>query len=435
MFRVVSGARIFRIVSFISAFLADATLSLIFGVLLLPNAAHSAPPRVLSADLALIFTPQQENSISAADVIAPLTEALLPRDVLQQVSDAYMRTAVGNALEAENAYSDWKLVSTRIVPCSPLGVVPSANTQIFCWPELRLVWQPIISNFRRYTVILPSFADDRAIHALYDVNPLIALNSADATRARLLLTKIRTALESSPASPLKILSNEELLDFQKLRNKVTEILMQKALDLRSGRFSENSYSTLTERPEFSDPTAKNVFIGKFKILLAALTSRQELKELTSFSLPEGRDPPQIDDWVFIQFLRQNGSLAQQNIKLRSAIDGRTLFNFGTAPRASQMRDAPEIHTALETMNSKDANEIKQRVLLSPQELPSKKDIISDRNLTLVPNTSCGSCHKLNSLRFDFHALSYLEDRDVSISSRVKTDVQRDLEWLQRFPAP
>jgi hypothetical protein len=96
-----------------------------------------------------------------------------------------------------------------------------------------------------------------------------------------------------------------------------------------------------------------------------------------------------------------------------------------------MRDDPELHTALETMPAVDAEELKKRVLLSPQELSSKSNIINDRALSLVPNTTCGSCHKFNPLRFDFHNLSYLEDRTISVSPRVRFDVERDLQWLEQ----
>ncbi|MCX6130742.1 MAG: hypothetical protein NTX25_16995, partial [Proteobacteria bacterium] len=59
--------------------------------------------------------------------------------------------------------------------------------------------------------------------------------------------------------------------------------------------------------------------------------------------------------------------------------------------------------------------------------------IQDRQQTLVPNTSCVSCHKLNALRFDFHNFSYLEDRDITISPRVIRDVELDLAWLRKHP--
>jgi hypothetical protein len=104
---------------------------------------------------------------------------------------------------------------------------------------------------------------------------------------------------------------------------------------------------------------------------------------------------------------------------------------GKNPKASQIRDDPELHTALESLPQNDAEELRKRVLLSPQELSSKRDVINDRTLSLVPNTTCGSCHMFNPLRFDFHNLSYLEDRTVSVSPRVHFYFMRDLQWLKQ----
>ena len=35
--------------------------------------------------------------------------------------------------------------------------------------------------------------------------------------------------------------------------------------------------------------------------------------------------------------------------------------------------------------------------------------------TLVPNTSCATCHSFNELVFDFHNLSFLESADITIA--------------------
>jgi hypothetical protein len=411
-------------------------LSRMISILILPalmtaEPALTAPLRINNADLAVILPAQRTLRIAASDFVAPLSEALLPRDLLKQVEDAYRDTPVGDALATENTYSDWTLVSVRIAPCSPLGVIPGNAAQVFCWPEVRLVWQPVLKDFRRYAVVLQSFADDRAIHALYDFNPSLALAPADASRAALLLSKIRKALMNNPTSPQSSLTEDEINEFIKLRDSASDALMAKALALRSGQFTDADYTSFGERPEFNNAQSAGDFITKLKAFLSASAPRSGLKEMTSFSLPEGREPPQADEWFFLQFLKEGQSMVQQNIKLHSAADGRVLFDFGPAPVGSQMRDDPLLHTALETMSTIDAAEIRKRVLLSPSEIGEKKNIISDRNITLVPNTSCASCHKFNNLRFDFHALSYLEDREISVSPRVKIDVSRDLEWLNQ----
>ena len=46
---------------------------------------------------------------------------LLSAAWLGQVSDAYLETDVMDALEVENWYEEWQVVSVRVAPCGPLG--------------------------------------------------------------------------------------------------------------------------------------------------------------------------------------------------------------------------------------------------------------------------------------------------------------------------
>lgn len=391
--------------------------------------AITLPPE--RSDLALVFSPEGRNRILAAEVRAPLRQPLLSETLIRQVENSYLNTSVGDAMSRENKISDWMLVSTRIVPCSPLGLIPGPQNEVLCWPEVRLVWQPVLRDFRRYTAILSWFADDRAIHSLYDVPASLALAPQESARAEALLKKIKSALETQPTSITGGVSESELGEFVGLRNRVTQALMQRAVLLRSGDYRNTDYTTISERPEFRDPKSAERLISNVRNLLGETTSFASLKEMTSFSLPEGREPPQADEWIFLKYLKKSGKMVQVDITVNSAQDGRELINLGLSPKASQMRDEPDLHTALDEMSASDATEIKTRVLLSPREISLKSHIINDRNLTLVPNTTCGSCHKFNPLRFDFHNLSYLEDRQITVSPRVKTDVTRDLEWLSR----
>lgn len=409
----------------------NASLSLAVIALLMTLGAQAAAPQIGKSDLAIILPMQKDFRIAALDIAAPGIDAFLPSFLLKQVEESYRSTSIGDALETENSHSDWTLVSLRVAPCSPMGIIPGPETNILCWPEVRLVWQPIIQNFRRYAVILKWFADDRAIHTLYDVSPSIGLSNEEASRAQKLLNKIRSALEERPTAAASLVSSDELIEFIKLRDRVSDSLMQKAIGLRSTQITSDQYSRLEERPEFKSPDESAKFISRLKTFLSQTANYSALKEMTSFSLPEGREPPQLDEWVFLKYLKNNGRMEQVDITVVSAVDGRTLLNMGKAPRASQMRDDPSLHDQLDIMKSLDADELKKRVLLSVPEVTTKQNIINDRNLSLVPNTTCGSCHKFNNLRFDFHNLSYLEDRDVTISPRVKFDLMRDLQWLEQ----
>jgi len=393
--------------------------------------ASASTAQLQNADLAIIFPAQKDIRIAAGDVSAPGRDAFLPASLVKLVEDSFKETSVGDAVSMENEFTDWTLVSARVVPCSPLGVVPGSEANILCWPEVRLVWQPILKDFRRYTAILPWFADDRAIHALYDVHPSIVFAGEPAIRAQQLLEKVKAALERNPTAAISLITSDELNEFRAARDAVSDVLMKKALALRSEKIAAKEYSKVGERPEFNTQEESVKFISRMKNFIAQTTSFAALKEMTSFSLPEGREPPQSDEWVFLKYLKQSGKMTQVDIIVASAIDGRELINMGKAPKASQMRDDPELHTALESMNSQDAEELKKHVLLSPQELAAKNEVINDRALSHVANTTCGSCHKFNSLRFDFHNLSYLEDRTVSVSPRVKFDLLRDMEWLEQ----
>lgn len=391
----------------------------------------AAPLQIGNSDLALILPAQKDIRIGALDASVPGRETLLPRTLLRQVEESFQSTSVGDAVSIENEHADWTLVSARIVPCSPLGVVPGPETNILCWPEVRLVWQPIIQDFKRYAVILKWFADDRAIHALYDVSPDLAFSGEKSLRVQQLLEKVKYALERKPTAALSSLNTDDVKEFIVARDAVSDALMQQAMALRSEKIPATAYAKTAERPEFNSKEESLQFIARLKAFLGRTTSYAALKEMTSFSLPEGREPPQSDEWVFLKYLKKSGRMEQVDITVLSAVDGREILNMGKSPKASQMRDDPDLHTALDGMEQKNAEELKKRVLLSPQELSAKKNVINDRALSLVPNTTCGSCHKFNDLRFDFHNLSYLEDREITISPRVKFDLLRDLEWLEQ----
>lgn len=395
---------------------------------LLSSFAFGFEPQPEQSDLAIILSPEGKNRILAIEKRAPLNQPLLPEELIRQVEDSFLNTSVGDAVSRENKTSDWMLVSARIVPCSPLGLIPGPATEIYCWPEIRLIWQPVLKDFRRYTTILNWFADDRAIHALYDVPATFGLSQHAGARAEWLLNKIKSANSERQSQTL---DGSELAEFIRLRNQVTTALLNRAAQLRSGTFDSADYTAITERPEFRDETAATQFVDRLRTLLNATTPFAALKEMTSFSLPEGREPPQADEWVFLKFLKKGRAMEQVDITVQSAIDGRELINLGRAPKASQMRDEPDLHTALDDMPQTDANELRTRVLLSPSEVAAKSNLINDRALTLVPNTTCGSCHKFNNLRFDFHNLSFLEDRQITVSPRVQFDVKRDLEWIAK----
>ena len=72
---------------------------------------------------------------------------------------------------------------------------------------------------------------------------------------------------------------------------------------------------------------------------------------------------------------------------------------------------------------------KQVFLFNTEEYRDAVQNINDPHMIGVNNTSCASCHRLNSPRFNFHNLSKLGNDDVNVSRRVVNDVDYDLEWL------
>ena len=95
---------------------------------------------------------------------------LLSREWVDEVSAAFGPTDIGPGFSSENSYEDWQLVSMRIAPCGPLGSFPGELPEGVCWPQVRLVWQPVIANHHTGWMYVDTYGDDRAIHALYRVH-------------------------------------------------------------------------------------------------------------------------------------------------------------------------------------------------------------------------------------------------------------------------
>ena len=73
-----------------------------------------------------------------------MDEQLLPEHWLNLVSSKFYNTDVQDALDLENRYEDWRLVSMRVTPCGPLGIRLDQDIDDLCWPAVRLVWQPVL---------------------------------------------------------------------------------------------------------------------------------------------------------------------------------------------------------------------------------------------------------------------------------------------------
>lgn len=340
---------------------------------------------------------------------------LLKESWYNQVKKGFKNTSVGEALDIENVFSDWQLISVRVVPCSPLGISPLQQIDLYCWPEIRLVWQPIL--LQRNPGRESNYADDRAIHVLYDIDPTLYLSSAPAELSKKIKEGISQSLSRGQVS---VVSESELKAFYAVRNRVARLFLEEALALRNSSPIDN----IEVRSEFQSQSTAKPFLNSLKAFLSRHANPKNVKALTSFSLPEGRDPATVDEWVFLKFSGKDAEILPTKISLFSAATAKPLFDFGFAPRGSMLRDDPSLYDWLER-NPND--EILKNVMVFGDRLSHSQ--IADRTKILVDNTSCASCHKLQSEKFNFHALSYVGKDELAVSPRVVQDVNLDLKWI------
>ena len=353
--------------------------------------------------------------------------ALLPGRWLDAVEEAYEATVIEDALAIENYRDEWRVVSLRFAPCGPLGDHPGALPEGLCWPQIRIVWQPILDDFMTSWRRVDHYADDRAIHALYRVHPA----GAGAESAPEALQSVRAALAAGVKA--EALEPALLARFSAARDEAIAVLTAELHALRGGITSslEKERERVSERIEFAELPALEHFELRLRRLLSDHCHDFLLDELTSFSLPEGRVPSILDRWVFIAFHGEGGEITQKEISLHARDDGRTLANLGLDQDVDQLGEDEELQEALER-GGENAEAIRAQVVLSAEDRSALKESIADPQQTFVSNTTCASCHRLVDIRFDFHSFSYLEDHEATISPRVEADTENDLAILRRF---
>jgi hypothetical protein len=354
----------------------------------------------------------------------------------RSVLSGFETTSVGSALDAENSISDWLVVSVRVVPCQSLFPRPHRNSGAFCWPEVRFVLQPVVRNLVNAGRNIPFFADDRAIHVLYDfVSPGRNLPSET-------IQKLSEIFQSNdafdPTQPGTSPGDAELWQaFLRERDANIVSLVKSVAALRDTAVPATEFAGIGMRPEYalaSNPLRK-AFESRLKGFLTSLagpsSSRYLPKEVTAFSLPEGRDPPMLDEWVFLKFRPVSGDrLERAPIALVSARDASQLSSGLDSARVSMARDDANIYPAqTAAANGPYASEFAQNMILFVPDIRANRDRIADGLKVRVQNTTCASCHKLNKLRFDLHNLSYLQGEPMTVSPRVVRDVAIDLAWL------
>lgn len=374
---------------------------------------HELSPFPSERDLALII-PQYRAIYPALSV--------LKESWFNEVELALLDSDIGQRISDENSHEDWSLVAVRISPCSPLGFIADPNEiDRLCWPEVRLVLQPIVQLIR------PSgstflFPDDRAIHALYRVerqNPALG-KILDLIEEGLQLTDIDSGI---------------LEEFESARD-------QAAIDLLSAvkktRIMKGVYHRIAERPEFSDHEKENLF---WEVLINSVLNTyclpSSLYHLTAMSLPLGRRPVPLDLWSFVAFKAAEGSLERADLKVRDRKSGEVFFSFKEdlnkwSEDVSAARGDPDMIEYYSQRNPEERTQLSTHTILDHRQLPRRASQIIDPYETLVANTTCSSCHRFNDTLFNFHNLSYFGDQEMSVSPRVEADVSRELDWIKRL---
>lgn len=355
-----------------------------------------------AADLALIVP------MSDADIQAT---SIMPAQWLDDVDDALLASDLGESIADESWEEDWRLVAGRFVTCSPLGkVADPAEVDRLCWPQVRLVFQPIVEDLSVWGIRRPYYADDRAIHALYRVNPddpaLAAIQDALGQGARL--------AEISP---------ETLASFEAARDAAGLTLLAALRDLRT---EAAGYAQIQARPEYFKADAAT-FSARLLSTLGQFCPPEALHELTAFSLPIGRNPAGANLWSFVAFEGRQGVLHQSPMAVHHAQTGAALFSIEGSEDVTTDSADLKLFELLEDMDDATLDAVERQVILDTSALSTHAERINDPYQTLVPNTSCSSCHRMTHLEFNFHNLSYFEDHGISVAPRVRRDVERDLK--------
>ena len=361
-------------------------------------------------DLAIII-PHDEALIQATKV--------MPERWIHQVDEALAASELDEYISDENYIDDWRLVSLRVSPCSPLGrVADPEEIDRLCWPGVRLVFQPLIERINIRGTIRDHYADDRAIHALYRFAP-------QDPELQILLEQLQRGQRLLDLDP------QGIARFENARDQAARSLLSQ---VRSLRLTDATYGLPQERPEFYDLELSNRFREALLTdILNTHCSPSALHELTAFSLPLGRRPASLDLWSFVAFTQDGGELTQASLEVRSREEGKLLYIF-EGEGALRSEDVTMTHgdyqltEALSSLEAESRTQLEEQVIIETALDDPKIEAINDPYQTLVSHTTCASCHRANGQNFNFHNLSYFEDQEISISPRTFADVERDLSW-------
>lgn len=396
-------------------------LKVLLTAIVLAHASYSAANTtsdISDRDLAIIIPKDYVHSLPAFE--STNRWGLLPKKAFFDIANSFIDTAVKTAITDENSIDEWGIVSARVEPCAPL--FPHIRTKsTLCWPELRIVLQPILKRkIHAQGSLQEHFADDRTVHVLYTVSPYSFLPSEKAAEADRFISTLKAG---------KPLSDEEFVLFSSLRNEVAKGFLEETLQLRSTNTQSSDYAGFDMRPEFYNEFSASSFVTKFTNFLKRHAFFSRLHTATAFSLPEGRTPSHTDTWVFKKYTpTKEGGFSEVDITLHHR-NGRIMFNIGKTETASMQKDDEVFYS--DTLTDRQKMMLSHHVVLNRSKDAELLKNIADSNIFLVEHTSCASCHKLiDRAPANFHALSYfINEAAPTVSPRVKIDVKHAKEWI------
>lgn len=364
-------------------------------------------------DIAILIPRDEAVRLRASDQNS-LGERLLPEDWINTIGDAFLNTPVEDAFTAESWYEDWQAASVRISPCSPLLTTPGPGNDVWCWPEMRIVWQPTMYNIRVgwSSLIHPAYSDDRGVHVLYDILP-----RTQSEVASQLISQVRNGDFPDPQR------------FTALRNAAITQSLNRMVRLR-GVNTMPEAGLYYHQELITGPAAAHAFLEQFIETFDDVLMTSNVHTVTAFSLPEGRQPSTIDIWSFLAFSAKEGRLSQKSIEI---IDPNTGLVVGQLSNDETVSMGSADHRLVAQIEAQgEDSPLKRLVLTDAQDRTDMKDQINDPEQTLIPNTSCATCHSMNELAFDLHNLSYFEQEEITISPRVVEDVRSELSWIREW---
>lgn len=385
---------------------------------------------VYEKDLSIVLHGKSYLKIDTTSVLSS-GELLFPDQWYDEILASFRASPIGEAIERENRFSQWQIVALRVDPCSSLTYTTRDAFDYFCWPELRVVWQPVVENLRRNHEFFTHYADDRAIHMIYPLS-VAHLSSTDQPQR---LAAIKDRIEQLRDTHIRLsysqLHSDDQVFFQKARDRLSQILLKDTKALRNDREDPQVYRGFGFRPETYHEESYRAFLGRLRHFLSKYARPGDLQRLTSFSLPAGRAPGEINFWGFVDFAALGGRLRPQPTIVRSLYDGRPILNLGHFSGGRIQQDDQRIYGMRFPKADLDALQASLMLTPGPQEEVARRNLLSPHQVQVV-NSSCASCHRINPNRANFHLLSGFEGQMTQVSARVQAEVAENLFWVRQI---